>query len=135
MSVQNVALNSTHKFPWKWYLSDIEKVKKNNLKVFSCFSCGGGSSMGYKLAGYTVIGNCEIDPRVAAVYKVNNHPKHTFLMDIREFNKIDKYPEDLDDIDILDGSPPCSVFFSGWKKRARMEHRKGFQRRTGKTET
>ena len=78
--------------------------------------------MGYKLAGYTVIGNCEIDPKVEAVYKVNHHPKHTFLMDIREFNKREEYPDDLMDLDVLDGSPPCSSFSlagireKGWNK-------------------
>ena len=66
--------NLIHKFPWKWYLSDLDKVKKNGLTVFSCFSCGGGSSMGYKLAGYDVIGNVEIDPRVMAVYQKKQSP-------------------------------------------------------------
>ena len=28
---------------WDWELSDLQKVKKNNLKVFSCFACGGGA--------------------------------------------------------------------------------------------
>lgn len=36
---------------WKWSFYDYPK-EKNGLKVFSCFSCGGGSTMGYKLAGY-----------------------------------------------------------------------------------
>ena len=49
---------------YNWYLEDIENVQKNNYKVFSCFSCGGGSTMGYKLAGYDVIGNCEIDKKI-----------------------------------------------------------------------
>ena len=122
MSVPSADLSSTHKYPWKWYLSDLDKVEKNGRTVFSCFSCGGGSSMGYKLAGYTVIGNCEIDPRVEAVYKANHHPKKTFLMDIREFNKLEEYPEELKDLDVLDGSPPCSSFSlagireKGWDK-------------------
>ena len=33
---------------WKWSFSDYPK-EKNGLKVFSCFACGGGSTMGYKL--------------------------------------------------------------------------------------
>lgn len=98
-----------HKFPWKWYLDDLKNVKKNGLKVFSCFSCGGGSSMGYKLAGYEVIGNCEIDPRVMKVYKKNLNPKYSFLMDIRDFLNAD-IPDELRHLDVLDGSPPCSVF-------------------------
>jgi len=115
---------SEHRFPWKWYLTDLQKIRKNGLTVFSCFSCGGGSSMGYKLAGYDVIGNVEIDPRVMEVYRKNNHPKHPFLMDVRDFLKIpdDQLPEDLFHLDILDGSPPCSVFSTagerekGWNK-------------------
>lgn len=113
-----------HRFPWKWYLSDLAKVQKNGLTVFSCFSCGGGSSMGYKLAGYDVIGNVEIDPRVMEVYRRNNHPKYPYLMDVRDFLKIPDadLPEELFRLDILDGSPPCSVFSTagerekGWNK-------------------
>lgn len=116
--------NLIHKFPWKWQLSDLANVKKNGLTVFSCFSCGGGSSMGYKLAGYDVIGNVEIDPRVMAVYQKNNHPRYPFLMDVREFLKLprEKIPDELFSLDILDGSPPCSVFSTagerekGWNK-------------------
>jgi hypothetical protein len=33
---------------YDWKLSDIDKVQKNNLKVFSFFAGAGGSSMGYK---------------------------------------------------------------------------------------
>ena len=95
-------------FDWKWYLKDIKQNK--NVKVFSCFSCGGGSSMGYKRAGFDVIGNCEIDPRMNTVYVKNNHPKYNFLMDLREFNKKTDLPEELYNLDILDGSPPCSTF-------------------------
>ncbi|MBQ1790084.1 MAG: DNA (cytosine-5-)-methyltransferase [Oscillospiraceae bacterium] len=123
-NVRAVDSNSTHKFPWKWCLSDLANVKKNGLTVFSCFSCGGGSSMGYKLAGYDVIGNVEIDPRVMKVYQKNNHPKYPYLMDVREFLKIPdaELPKELFHLDILDGSPPCSVFSTagerekGWNK-------------------
>lgn len=93
-----------------WYLDDLKKIKKNGYKVFSCFSCGGGSSMGYKLAGYDVIGNCEIDPKMNELYVINNHPKYTYLMGVQDFYKLDNIPEELFNIDILDGSPPCSTF-------------------------
>ena len=49
-------------YDWKWSFSDYPK-EKNGLKVFSCFSCGGGSTMVYKLAGCDVIGNVEIDEK------------------------------------------------------------------------
>ena len=65
--------------------------------------------MGYKLAEYDVIGNCEIDPRVNKLYVKNHHPKYNYCMDIRELLKQD-LPQELYNLDILDGSPPCSVF-------------------------
>lgn len=96
----------------KWLLSDIKTVPPNGLNVFSCFHCGGGSSMGYKLAGCTVLGGVEIDPKIMELYRVNHHPKHSYLMAVGEFNKIpvDTLPEELKNLDILDGSPPCSSF-------------------------
>lgn len=97
---------------YDWNLTDLKRVKKNNLKVFSCFSCGGGSTMGYKLAGYTMLGNCEIDAQMMKIYRHNHKPLYPFLMDIREFKNIplDQLPKELLELDILDGSPPCSAF-------------------------
>lgn len=66
--------------------------------------------MGYKLAGYDVIGNCEIDKAMNEIYLKNNHPKYNYLMDIRDFANLQDLPEELYDLDILDGSPPCSTF-------------------------
>ena len=66
--------------------------------------------MGYKLAGFEHLGGVEIDPEVADVYKTNHNPKYLFVEDIRNFaNRLD-FPEDLYNLDILDGSPPCSSF-------------------------
>ena len=96
---------------WKWTFADYPK-EKNGLKVFSCFACGGGSTMGYKLAGCDVIGCCEIDKRMNDVYVKNHNPKYNYLMDIRKFNEIpnNELPVELFNLDILDGSPPCTTF-------------------------
>lgn len=103
---------------WNWSLDDLQNVEKNNLKVFSCFSCGGGSTMGYKLAGYDVIGNVEIDPEMMNIYKKNHNPRYPFLMGIQQFKEIpvSQLPTKLFDLDILDGSPPCSVFSTAGKR-------------------
>jgi DNA (cytosine-5)-methyltransferase 1 len=94
---------------WKWTMKN-DYPKKNGLKVFSCFACGGGSTMGYKLAGCDVLGCNEIDTRMNKVYVENHHPKYNYLEDIRDFNKRKDLPEELYNLDILDGSPPCSTF-------------------------
>lgn len=66
--------------------------------------------MGYKLAGCEVFGCCEIDKKMNDIYIKNHNPKYNYLMDIREFNKLDNLPEELYNLDILDGSPPCTTF-------------------------
>jgi len=98
-----------HKFPYKWYLKNGYPAEKNGLKVFSTFACGGGSSMGYRLAGYEVIGANDIDPQMAKVYQHNHKPKHYFLCPIGDL-LTKELPDDLYNLDILDGSPPCSTF-------------------------
>lgn len=65
--------------------------------------------MGYKLAGYEVLGCCEIDPKMWDVYVANHMPKHAYKMSIQSFRK-SKIHEDLYNLDVLDGSPPCSSF-------------------------
>lgn len=97
------------KQPYKWKLSDGYPAK-NGYKVFSCFACGGGSTMGYKRAGFEVIGMNEIDPKMADAYITNHNPKHAFIEPIQTFKLRDDLPEELFDLDILDGSPPCSSF-------------------------
>ena len=59
-----------NKFSYEWTLKDAVFTKDKG-KVFSCFSCGGGSSMGYKLAGFDVVGCNEIDPRMMNMYIQN----------------------------------------------------------------
>lgn len=96
-------------FNYEWKLSD-GYPEKNGLKCFGTFICGGGSSMGYKLAGIDHLGGVEIDEKIAEIYKENHHPKYLYTMDIRDFVKKTDIPEELYNIDILDGSPPCSTF-------------------------
>ena len=100
---------SEHKFPYNWRLSD-SHFTKDKGKVFSCFACGGGSTMGYKLAGFDVIGCNEIDPRVNKAYVTNHNPQINIQSDIRDILGGGRIPEELYHLDILDGSPPCSTF-------------------------
>jgi DNA (cytosine-5)-methyltransferase 1 len=109
---------------WKWSLSDYPK-EGNGIKVFSCFACGGGSTMGYKLAGCDVIGSLEIDKRVNDIYVLNHAPKHNYCMDIRQFNQLAELPDELLHLDILDGSPPCTTFsMSGKRERSWGKYKK-----------
>ena len=93
---------------YKWSLKNYPK--KNGLKVFSTFACGGGSTMGYKLAGFDVIGANDIDEEMAKVYKHNHKPKIYFKGPIKDLITAKDLPKELFELDILDGSPPCSTF-------------------------
>ena len=66
--------------------------------------------MGYKLAGFDVIGCNEIDPKMMEAYKVNHNPKYSYLEPIQDFKLRNDLPDELYHLDILDGSPPCSSF-------------------------
>lgn len=90
---------------YDWSFSDYP-AKKNGYTVMSTFACGGGSSMGYKLAGFDVVAANDIDPEMARVYIKNHKPKQFFECSVTEL----KDRTDLPEVDILDGSPPCSVF-------------------------
>ena len=98
-----------HKFPYEWTLKDAVFTKDKGT-VFSCFACGGGSTMGYKLAGFDVLGCNEIDPKMIEAYRVNYEPKYSYLEPIQTFKLRKDLPSELYNLDILDGSPPCSSF-------------------------
>jgi DNA (cytosine-5)-methyltransferase 1 len=66
--------------------------------------------MGYKIAGFDVLGCNEIDPKMIEAYKVNHNPKYAYLEPIQTFKLRKDLPKELYNLDILDGSPPCSSF-------------------------
>lgn len=117
-------------FPIEWQMSDPLKVLKHDCKVFGTFVCGGGSTMGYKLAGYDHIGGVEFTEHYSRVYKANHSPKYFYLEDIRKFNQRKDLPAELYDLDLLDGSPPCAAFSTSgareklWGKESEYEGKK-----------
>ena len=90
-----------HRFPYEWNLKDANFTKDKG-KVFSCFACGGGSTMGYKLAGFDVLGCNEIDPKMIEAYKINHNPKYAYLEPIQTFKNRKDLPKELYNLDILE---------------------------------
>ena len=106
-------------------MQEVQALPWNGYKVASTFSGCGGSCLGYRMAGYKVVYALEFIPEAQRTYKAN-HP-NSFLdgSDIRDLT-----PEKLmqragvvqGELDILDGSPPCSAFSTagsrekGWGK-------------------
>ena len=94
-----------------WKLSDIAKAK--GPKYVSTFACGGGSSMGYSLAGWQRVGVLEIDKRMLDCFTINLGKRDDVNRDIRDVvNDPSLIPRSWFGIDVIDGSPPCTVFSS-----------------------
>ena len=101
----------------QWKLADLDAVPKNGRRVFSTFACGGGSTMGYKMAGFDVVAANDIDKEMRWHYERNHSPTFYFECPVKELVE-GHMPDELYDIDVLDGSPPCSAFStSGLRER------------------
>ena len=120
-----MARNQDFMNDYKWTLKGANFTKDKG-KVFSCFSGGGGSTMGYKLAGFDVIGNNEIDKKMNDIYLLNHKPNFNFNCDIKDLVKMD-LPNELFNLDILDGSPPCSSFSMSGKREKDWGKEKKFK--------
>lgn len=83
--------------------------------------------MGYKLAGYDMLGCNEIDPEMIGAYRKNHNPKYSFLAPIQEFKNSKDFPEELMHLDILDGSPPCSSFSMSGSREKKWGVKKKFR--------
>jgi len=98
-------------------MKEISNIQHNGYNVISTFSGCGGSSLGYKMAGYKVLWANEFIPAAQDTYKAN-HP-NTFLniSDIRNITgERIKNESQIDEIDIFDGSPPCASFSMSGKR-------------------
>lgn len=99
-------------YPYK--LQDVyDASAQNKFKVISTFAGGGGSSTGYRLAGGKVLVINEFVEEAQKTY-AENYPDTVILPgDIKELNGkdfLDAAGVGVGEIDILDGSPPCSAF-------------------------
>jgi DNA (cytosine-5)-methyltransferase 1 len=94
-------------------------------KVISTFSGLGGSSQGYKQAGLRVLASVEFLDYQAENYRLNHPTTRLFHANIRDLDPLAILAEvglAPGELDILDGSPPCSSFSTngigakGWGK-------------------
>lgn len=105
----------------------IEKTESGNHKfeVVSLFAGGGGSSTGYRMAGGKVLAINEFIPEAINTYSANWPNTKIIVGDIRDITGGDilqAIGKNAGELDILDGSPPCSAFSTsgsrakGWGK-------------------
>jgi DNA (cytosine-5)-methyltransferase 1 len=95
-------------------MEEIRKIPWNGYNVVSTFAGCGGSSLGYRMAGFRVLWANEFVPAAQETYLANCE-KYTYLdpRDIREVKPeeiLEKINLTRGELDILDGSPPCASF-------------------------
>jgi DNA (cytosine-5)-methyltransferase 1 len=100
-------------------MEDIAKIPWNGYNAISTFSGAGGSSLGYKMAGFRVLWANEFIPAAQKVYELN-HP--TTILNKKDIRNV-SVAELLSDIkmsegqlDLFDGSPPCASFSNAGTK-------------------
>lgn len=103
-------------------MPEIAKVRPNGLKVISTFAGCGGSSLGYRMAGFKVVWASEFVERARLDYLANAAPGT--VVDGRDIRKVDPLEVletvglKVGELDVLDGSPPCASFSTAGKREA-----------------
>ena len=103
-------------------MDEIRALPWNGFNAISTFSGGGGSSTGYRMAGFKVLWANEFIDAARDTYRANMAP-HTIL-DGRDIRQV-KASEILEtikmqpgELDLFDGSPPCASFSTAGKRQA-----------------
>lgn len=90
----------------------IEMDNKNGLRVASLFAGIGGICYGFMQAGAQIVWANEIDKDACKTYRHNFGGEYLAEGDIKEVN-----PDDIPEIDILNGGFPCQAFsVAGYRK-------------------
>ena len=95
-----------------------EKKCTNGYNVVSTFTGAGGSCLGLKLAGFNILYAVEFIEEAQKTYALNNQEVYLDKRDIREIKGEDILRQcklNKGELDLLEGSPPCSAFSSAGK--------------------
>lgn len=103
-------------------MEEIRSLPWNGFTAASTFSGCGGSSTGYRMAGFKLLWASEFIDAARDSYKANAAP-HT-IVDGRDIREVQ--PEDIlkatglnpGELDLFDGSPPCASFSTAGKREA-----------------
>jgi len=116
-------------------VKDVKKASsQNKFTVISCFAGGGGSSTGYRLAGGNILLINEFVEEAIASYKKNYPDTPVLVDDIKKYagkDFLNKVKLKEGELDILDGSPPCSAFSVAGKREKGWDKTKSYS--DGKT--
>jgi len=104
----------------KYYVDDVKRASaQKKFTAISCFAGGGGSSTGYRLAGGDILLINEFVESAVETYTANFPDTKVLVDDIKEYTADDflnMAGVAKGELDILDGSPPCSAFSVAGKR-------------------
>jgi DNA (cytosine-5)-methyltransferase 1 len=97
---------------------DIEEAEKNTYKVISLFAGIGGMSLGFKKAGFDVVGHVEIEKSARKIYQNNFQDSVELGTDISQLSQkdIEMWKEKFGHVNVLVGGPPCQGFSLAGKR-------------------
>ena len=99
---------------YPYNLKDVyNAAEQNKFTVISTFAGGGGSSTGYKLSGGNILAVNEFIAEARTTYGENYPSTPIIPDDIKDISGqdiLDVAGIGVGELDILDGSPPCSAF-------------------------
>lgn len=110
-------------------MREIAETEWNGFNVVSTFSGGGGSCLGYEMAGYRVLWASEFVEEAQRTYRANHPGTYLDTRDIRDVR-----PEDIlertglerGELDLFDGSPPCCAFSTAGAREKHWGQRRGY---------
>lgn len=89
------------------------KINNNGYNIIDLFCGAGGSSSGFKLAGFNIVGAIDNNKAAVRTHELNFRTCKTILGDIEEISPSD-FADGLGNknVDVVIGSPPCQTFSS-----------------------
>jgi DNA (cytosine-5)-methyltransferase 1 len=103
----------------RWTMDQVLRTEKHGLTAVGSFSGCGGSSLGLRMAGWMVPYAIEFIPEAKATYKANAPMTFVDGRDIRLVQPeeiLERLGMERGDLDLFEGSPPCSSFSAAGKR-------------------
>lgn len=118
-------------------MAEIAATKPNGLRSASLFAGCGGSSLGYKMAGFRVVFAVEFIEAARLVYRENFPATPVIADDIRTVDPvatIESIGIKAGELEVLDGSPPCASFSTSGKREKLWGKEKDYSGTTQRTD-
>jgi len=101
-------------------MAEIAALPWNGMSVVSTFAGCGGSSTGYRMAGFRVLWANECNGNAQACYRANAAPYTAIdgrsITDVKGEEVLARIGMEPGRLDVFDGSPPCQTFSTAGKR-------------------